>query len=315
MFLSPYKTTACSRYKLDATYNGIRSCEINEELIIDKSLTGTLSDMVTLVPPGVSSFPPYLQPILNIDFPSMKSKVVLDARSMLRQADHTPLKVDHYRMLINYASTAYMWSTDISADGRGFRNKLYSIADYPCRVFAAWTASELGRRLGLDIVPTAIVRNIMAVHFVQMFHRTLEAKPDDKEIQIRIASKAARNVAGSYPPTVVEMLGGSIPYLNDMNDTVALIKKVLDNPRTDELTVQFMYSIMTYSLFPTIREMGAVALEYPPAFMALLYSAMTDRSINKTTIGVAATNAKYRGNDESFLKGYKLILSGRGYDL
>lgn len=61
--------------------------------------------------------------------------------------------------------------------------------------------------------------------------------------------------------------------------------------------------------------MGAVALEYPPAFMALLYSAITDRSIRKTTVGVAAQNNQRGNAADPFIKGYLLVLSGRGYDV
>ncbi len=315
MFLSPYKTTACSRYKLDQTYNGIKSSEINDELITDKSLTGTLEGLVTLLPPGITTVSPFVQPILNVDFPAMKAKVIIDARSLLRQADHTPLKVDHYRMLINYGAMSYLWSTDISEDGTGFRGRLFNFADFPCKVYSSWVGTELGRRLGLDIVATATVRVIMAVHFIQMFSTTLNAKPNDKEVQMRIAAKASRAVPGMSPVGVMDMLGGNIPPINSLQDTVDLIIKVIDNPRTEGLTIQTLYSLMTYSLFPTIREMGAVALEYPPAFMALLYSAITDRSIRKTTVGVAAQNNQRGNAADPFIKGYLLVLSGRGYDV
>lgn len=312
MFQSPLQTTACARYKLDKTTAGIKYAELNEELIQDEYNVGTLAGIVTMVPPGITDFPPFGQPILKVDFPAMDSKVVIDARNLLRVADKTPLKLDVYKEAIRYATLSYLWSNDISPDARGFRGRMLNLSDFPCRVFSSWTSTEISRRLGLDVSQTSLLRVIMAIYFVQSFSSTLEFNKTDEAEMSRIVTRASRNVPGTLPGVVMTRLGGKIPYLGSLQDTVDYIKEVIQSPRVEQLNVAFLYTAMTYSMFPAQRETGAVALEYPPAFISLLYTALTERNANKTTLGMAAISQRSKNNDEHFIKGVELIMSGRG---
>ena len=301
MFITPMQTTPARNYNLQMTVAGIKTAEINDELI---SYIGHLPFDLKFVSPGNNDFPPFSQPLTRIEIPSLSNTdIVIDGRSFLRAKEKTPLKEDTYRLFANYAILVNKWMND-PVD---FPRRLVNTSDYHISMFATWLTGEVGRRLALDPIQLAKLRTIFTIHYIQMTNDVLKDNRS-KDAQMQIVTKASRTIPRSSPILAFEMLGEDIPYLSNIADTLEWAKKVLDTSRTDMLNPGFIYSLVAMSTFPALRETITIALEYPPAFIVLLHNALTERGINKTQLGKVMVTNKDRSSETHFLRTINTIL-------
>lgn len=301
MFMTPMQTTPARNYNMQMTVSGIKTAEINDELIPHAE---HLRFKLKFVPPGNNDFPPFTQPLTRLELPSLSdADIVIDGRSFLRVKDQTPLKEDTYRLYVNYATMVNRWA----AEPVDFPRRLVNTSDYHIRMFATWLTGEVGRRLSLDPIQLAKLRTIFTIHYIQMTTDVLK-DTRSKDAQMQIVTKASRTIPRSSPLLAFEMLGEDIPYLSNISDTLEWAKRILDTPRTDMLNVGFIYSLVSMSTFPALREMITVALEYPPAFIILLHNALTERGINKTQLGKVMVANKDRTTEMQFLRMVNTII-------
>lgn len=298
MFETPYQTTPGARTVLDRTATGIRRLEINDELVSMPNQPGN----ILLVPPGVVEFPPFQQPITRREIPTLEAGVVLDGRSMLRP-DRTPVNPqDVYNHQMRYAKLTALWYEG----GVAARRDILTLGEFPIRAFVSWISQALALRLGLDFGQTSIVRALVAVYYIQL-HEPAHAHGADND---KLLIRAARALPGMDPETLGNMLG-EIPQLNNIQDFVTWTKKMLDSPRAEDLTVNLVWASLYFSFGVNFREQVAVATEYPPAFIGLVYSALIERSYSKTGLGKTIERVITRQNDKEFIKGVNQLLAPR----
>lgn len=295
MFLTPYSTTLGSKYRLESIFSGIRRAEINEELIVlPTSETGAL---VKVVGPRSKDFQPFSQPILNNDFPDMYASFVLDGRSYMRAKEDTALKSDVFNHNLRYGKLSYLWSID------GAHRRSMSVAtDYHIKTFGGWLSGEIARRLALDPVTIVTLRMIFTIHFIQMGDDRLK-NSSSKDDQLSIVTMASRKIPGSSPlPAYQNLLNENVPYLGSLEDTVKWIKETIDTPTISQLNSGLIYALVNGSTFPSLRDTLAIGLEYPPAFISLVYSALVERGANKTALGRFLLNSRDRSSEQHFIR-------------
>lgn len=295
MFLTPYETTIGSKYKLENIFSGIRRAEINDELVsLPSSETGA---SIKLVSPRSKDFQPFTQPILNRDFTDMHSHVVLDGRSYLRVKEDTALKSDVFNHHVRYGKLSLLWSM-----GSAHRRTMTVGTDFHIKVFGNWITGEIARRLALDPVTTATIRLIMTIHLIQMSDDRLR-DDSSKDAQLSIVTMASRKIPGSTPlPAYQNLLNERVPYLANLEDTVDWIKSTIDSPSITQLNSGLIYAIVGGSTFPSLRDTLSIGLEYPPAFISLVYGALTERGANKTALGRFLLNSRDRNAEQHFIK-------------
>lgn len=295
MFLTPYSTTIGTKYKLESVFSGIRRAEINEDLVI-VDYQSTYAN-ISIVTPRSRDFQPFTQPILSADFPELRSDAVVDGRSFMRVKEDTALKTDVYRHNVRYAKLSYLWSVDET-----HRRNMMVVADYHVKAFGGWLSGEIGRRLALDPVSIASLRLMFTIHFIQMGDDRLKMS-NSKDDQISIVTMASRKIPGSSPiPAYQNLLHENVPYLSSMEDTVSWIKETINTPTIEQLNIGLIYSMVNGSTFPSLRDTLAISLEYPPAFITLVYGALTERGANKTALGRYLLNSKDRNAESHFIK-------------
>jgi len=298
MFETPYQTTPGSRTVLERTSAGVRRLEINENLV---SMPNQPSDIL-LVPPGVVDFPPFQQPLTRLEIKTLEASVVLDGRSMLR-ADKTPVTPnDYYNHQMRYARLTKYWYEG----GEAAKRDILNLGDFPIRCFVSWVSANLGVRLGLDFGQVSILRALLAIYYIQL-HGVADAGGADRD---RILTRAARALPGVDPQTLLTLVG-DIPPLHSIAELINWIKKVLDSPRTEDLTTNLFWVVLYFSFPPAFREQVAVACEYPPAFIALVYSAVSERSYTKTGLGKNIERIISRQADKELIKGVNHLLQSR----
>lgn len=288
MFDTPYQTTPCSRYDLSKTFSGIKRLEIDNALITAQGAPG-----VKLVPAGVDAFQPYQQPITKLDYPNLDSSVVIDGRSLLR-VDGTPAKLDTYSHAVRYAHYTELWYTG----GKSIRSDMLNMGNFPVKVFVNWIQQAV-QRLGLDFGQIQQFRILATFYYIQMFG-PLPANhtPEDRE---RLLIRAERLIPAFDLQTIDNFIG-EIPELNNIRDFVKWVIEKLDTPRLHSLSVDFFYTALGFNFGAAYKEQVAVALEYPPAFLAMVYTASTDRGFQKSGLGRIIEKLISRQDDKEFIK-------------
>lgn len=303
MFTTPYQTSPCQRFDLSKTLMKIRQLEIHEELL---PATGSLRG-VRMVPPGVLDILPFMQPITKEDAAkynvSLQCPVVIDGRSLLR-ADGRPAKDDLYQHAVRIADLTAGWMLD----GKSMQTDMKDLGEFPAKVFISWMGQAISQRLGLDFGQTSFLRALVAVYYIQLFG-PLSPNPTEDEVD-RLVVRASRYIPGVDSTTLRGILG-EIPPLHNLKDFAAWAKKALDTPRAEDLNIPLIYRALDYTFGPAYRESVAVALEYPPVFVALVYKTVLEHSYTKTGLGKVIERVVSRDNDKDFLKQMNHLMGKR----
>lgn len=288
MFDTPYQTTPCSRYDLKQIFSGIKRLEIDSRLIAAQGAPG-----VKLVPAGVDGFDPFGQPITKLDYPNLDTSVIIDGRSLLR-VDGTPLKTDVYGHAVRYAHMTNMWATQ----DKSVRSDMLNLGNFPAKVFMNWIQTPM-LRLGLDFGQIQQFRILTVVYYIQLFGPlAANHSPEDRE---RLLVRATRLVPG-YDLNTLDNFIGDIPTLNNIKEFVKWVIEKIDSPRLHQLSVDFLYTGLGFNFGPQYREQVAVALEYPPAFLAMTYTACVERTYQKSGLGRIIEKLISRQDDKEFVK-------------
>lgn len=299
MFETPYQTPPCRNFDMAKTISTIRKLEINEELIpAEGSLRG-----VMLVPPGVVDMLPFAQPLTKLEAPTLNANAVIDGRSLLR-LDGKPSKEDTYKHAIMAADLTVMWYQD----GLSFRKDMLNLGEFPAKVYISWMGTSVAQKLLLDFGQSSLFRALVAVYYIQLFN-PLPKEPSVDDLD-KLIVRASRYVPGVDSMTLAGILG-DIPRLDNLKDFVDWAKKRIDSPRMDNLSVSFVYTALGFSFGAQYQEAAAIACEYPPTFMALLYKTVAEHSYTRTTLGKVVERTVSKGNDKDFLKDMNHLIGKR----
>lgn len=300
MFETPYQTTPCKRFDMSKAVIGVRKLEINEELIQPPGAhTG-----VVMIKPQTGDFPPFSQPLTRNEIPTLNASVVLDGRQLLR-ADGRAVKDDILAHAVLVGNMTSAWYNPTPAQA-GFRKDLLNLGEFPAKVFASWLGQGIALRLSLDLAQSAMLRAVIAVYYIQLFNPLPDEATDDQLDTLLV--RAIKVIPGVDYDTLSQLLG-RVPRMEDINDFIAFVKKVIDSPRTEQLNVTLINTALGYSWGPQYREAVAVALEYPPVFMSLLYTTCKQRSYTKTGLGKIVERVIYRDNDREFVKNVNHLMT------
>ena len=121
--------------------------------------------------------------------------------------------------------------------------------------------------------------------------------------------RAARALSGVDAVTLHGVVG-DIPPLPNIQSFVNWVKKILDTPRVEDLTVGYLYIALGASYGVAYREAVAISLEYPPVFIAMVYTALNDRGYSKTGLGKIVEKVISRDNHKEFIKNVNHLIKG-----
>jgi len=284
---------------MEKTNAGIRRLEIEDKLLtLEGSLTG-----VKAVPPGEQGFPPFGQPITSKQIPTLEAPCVIDGRQLFR-ADGRPVLQNVVDHAILNADLTNLWFRD----GAPFRKDLLNLGQFPIKVFTNWIGNRISLGLTLDFGQTSIVKAMLSVYYIQLC-TPLSDHPTSEELE-RLIIRAARSVPG-VDATTLENVLGEIPKLTDLKSFTDWVHARLDTPRSEQLNVGFLYTALGFSWGVQYREMVAIALEYPPTFIALLFSSVNDRGFKKTSLGKTVETLTSRNEDHEFIKNVNHLIGRR----
>lgn len=288
MITSPYESTATRNTKLDPVITGIKQAEIDDELMVveplerDKKIRTIYS-----VKPG-SDIPLFIHPI-NIGDKEPKTVINLSLFSKYnREGELVVTTPGDYRMGVLYGILSDIWFEN--------PNALKSLTKYPKDIFVDWITSGIVNRFKLDLDGQIRLKIVVSFYWYSLF--TKEISLLDKSNIIRVITQDTYINSEFFIPIMDDLR-----YISDIEDLVTNIKEIVGDVRLEPLNSGLLFSLLNRGWWGLNSiEITSVALEYPPAFLAMLTTVLSDRGYKKTVIGRLAERHDKKGISKQFMK-------------
>lgn len=168
--------------------------------------------------------------------------------------------------------------------------------DLPFVVFARWLTGTLKGRLGLEPADISHMQTLSAYYFYNLFYE--EGDFGEKQ-KAAIALKINRILG--IPVDRAQAWIKPLGYMSTLDDLVKAMVNNVDNPAVATIDTKYLANATMNSWFGSAdsRALIAVALEFPPAFIAMLLACGNSSQYKKSPIGdaVEREKAKWRFNE------------------
>lgn len=290
MFLSPYQTTACSATAgLPSMQDALKRAFVHDDLPPAATLKGHVIDGVFMAPPYVKDVKPFALP-LPVEMPDGKRAVVIDVRGITKLVGERQLKIvagGEYEGAVLRAALTKAWLDGGANDMRRWN-------DISARVFIRLLSESLVRRLNLSPLDQQGIVVATGLLYFANFH-DFSKGPMTKDDLERVAVAVARATRLS-PQTVVNLLDADVPQVTNLDDFCEALRYIVKSPRLEKIDAAFIVTLMGGMWFGgQARLIMAVALEYPPVWLGLIYQALTDRSFHNAGL-TKMVETENRGN-------------------
>ena len=147
-------------------------------------------------------------------------------------------------------------------------------------IYSRWVSETVARQF--QLAPDVQLKLAILSAFFYICQFIPKDAFDPKE-ELKHAAQVARYVGVSVDFAQKELSG--IGHINDLKEFADLVRSLNLSVRLDKFDHAVMLTILTgYWLGNRDREMVAVALEYPPTFITLVYQAINERGYAKTRL-------------------------------
>lgn len=189
-------------------------------------------------------------------------------------------------------------------------NALKSFSILPIAVYSNWISENLARVFALDPGDQAKLAIISALFYQSLF--TEFSITSDKDVVKSAAAMVIKN-ATKLPPdmifSVLDKIAVSELSLANISDLCEVIKLVLENDRLENINEGIIVSVLGNSWYGlNAKEVLATAIEHPPTWISVVYSALNEKSFKNS--GIAKICERYRDNKggSEFTRGLASII-------
>jgi hypothetical protein len=268
-----------------------------------------MASIITTLTDAETSIPPLVFPIF-VDIPGPSSRrsesyVLADVRPYLasNQLDTgnglSVRQKDNYNFFSVLALLTATWMKPSKRAGFKF------LGTAPMSVYSKLMANALENRFGLEPSETIRIQIIAAAFYSRLFDER-NTIIDSEMVQVSKAIASATRAPSEMIWEVLEQLG----EMRNIDDLVVNIKKVVDTPRLSNLNLgTLVVSLNSMWYGPFGRELIIAALEHPPTWVAILYAAFTDRTMNNSGVAKSAMNYKGSRGENDFCRTMKVLVA------
>lgn len=300
MIKDSYSTTPCKYVKTDVILKELKKASSDLDINVFRIPEYSGKAIVALTGPD-HSIPPFSHPIYakGAEWGYWDDTVFFDVRGFVKVNRDGTVNITQqheYDILVLRALlTRYSHKRNIE--------DLLSIGTLPCQVFVTWLSELLSTRLSLD--PEAQMRStaIIAFYYFTMFRDTSDLSDTDLSRLVQTIVRLFKLNA-----EMVLELGKTLKLSPTIGSLVDALKEHGNTVRFEMLTTPFLVTIVGGSWFGhNHRELMAVCLEDPIAFIGVLSGAITNRAYKTTQINRVVERFTKRSEGEDYLTGlYRL---------
>lgn len=294
MVTLPYLTTLGRLSKTDVIAQAIRKAEI--ELSLPPMYTvanETLRDTGYVTPREEHDDIPNFSHIVNMGTDE-RPRLVVDSRQYMKFDERTGVT----RLI-----AANDWQLQCIRVGLTLKLMeegqagLARMTDFPIKVFMDWVSGTLVQRYTLRPESEMILRVICVLYYQAMLLPELREPSHDRLRAASLISDLTRVPLDTVLMLVDPDVEGSIGTLNDANDFARELSTKSRALAMGTLKFADLHTLLKASWFgANAQENVGIALEHLPTWLAILYTACSDRSYRKSKITERAERLN-RGND------------------
>ncbi|WP_257291932.1 hypothetical protein [Endozoicomonas sp. ONNA1] len=302
MLHNAYDTTVCQDYRIDPVIERLSEGYLREELQ-PLEYFGVKNYAIWMITDSNKDIPPFSHPI-TIKNKSLGDEELtfVDVRPYTkynRNSDKSEIsdRLNFQSLSLN-GFLQSIWTKERYQD-------LLTAGSFPLALYGRWIATNIAQKLGLD--PDNQMRITIHVMFFYLNQfRFNDIEYSEKELA-RTCTQIARasNIAFNQVFEIVNPIYKGYHIEN----LIEAIKNSIDNPRIDTLNVPLLISIVTYGWRgANAKEMMAVGIEYPPAWLALSWLTLNERGFKNTPLSKLAESMSKRHGGEDFARNLMRVI-------
>lgn len=167
-------------------------------------------------------------------------------------------------------------------------------------VFAAWLSETIAKAYALDFKDQTQLFILSSFYYQTLF---TDETTIDQEAKERMATHTIK--ATKAPAEFVFSVFDKIGPIKDINDYCANVANVLENVRLKNFNLVMLLTIVKNSWYGNnAKEFIQVAIEHPPTWVAIVYTALSERTYKSSMIYRVAERYGKRGGSDEFMKNY-----------
>lgn len=161
---------------------------------------------------------------------------------------------------------------------------LREFSSIPMAIFSSWISENITRRFGLTPKDQMDIAIISCYYYYSLFSERNDLTEDEKVRLISTVMKTTR-----APVSMVEEIFEKIEPMSSIKDFSKSIRTLVDNIRLENFDEGVLTNLVISSWFGVdAKQLISVALEHPPTWISLVYSAFTEKSFKNTAISKLA---------------------------
>lgn len=252
--------------------------------------------------PSESEIPPFAHPIMVVDSHHQKT-LCTDLRFYVTRDAHSSEIEKSIRngTEFNFAKSRailnLLWVTNRVGEiriGLSFAGV----------VFASLIAQAVARTYSLDYRDQTAVA--IATHF---YYQTLFSKETEFDEEARETMATHTIKATKAPSELVFQVYDKIKEISNVEDFCLSLQNITENVRLKDFNLGGLLTIMRNIWNATnSKEIISVSLEHPPTWIAMVYSALTERTFKNSSLAKSAETYGKRGGADEFIKNFRAIM-------
>lgn len=187
----------------------------------------------------------------------------------------------------------------------GKQASIYSF-ELPHFAFSSWLSDNLGSKFGLDLGDKLKIRVLANIYYSRLFAEY----PDSDELDMLLIRGKNDNLIPDLFREVYSKVSDP-ESLTNIDDFCKACFTVTGNVRLQHLDYVVLSNILNNNWIGVNgRELVLLALEHPPTWVSLVYSAITQRSFKKNFVTTVVERLSKRGKDAVFIKQVDSLVHG-----
>lgn len=286
---SAYNTTVTKGYILPKIESAL-------ELAYYHGATESIRENVHMVRDGigggVNGIPAFNFPIIgklkdaDVAFFDARSIISVDNTGTTRVRDHVELQAR-----IIQAQLALDWH-------HGAQNRIRDMSPLGLQVYAHWLGEVIAKRFALDAREQLQISVLAAIFYLNCFWDETDATTQE----IGYLQSAITRICGYRHSDVADIIEAH-PIIRDMSEFCEVVKSYTQSVRLEDFNQATLAGAVQGSWFGNMRgEIMAIALEYPPVWLTLLFQSITNRGFKKAGLTQIVERNTYRKHHEGFVR-------------
>lgn len=301
-----YKTVIGSAFNTKNIELAIKECIIKDQIDyvnLNVNKNGKFIPIfITGIFGGESKIPLFTHPLAIFNF-NHKNYLCTDLRLFIRdtttvsEVENNIKNRTEYNFAKSRAILNLLWLND---DVLNIKNTL----SFASGIFSAWLADVISKAYALDYKDRTTISIITSFYYQTLFENK---KVFDEESKQKMAVHTI-NVTKSPGSYVLEVFD-QIQTMEDIEDYCRNISTIVENVRLKVFNLAVLLTIIKSSWYGTnAKEILSIALEHPPTWSAIVYTALNERSYKNSIIYRLAEQLGKRGLADEFLMQYRNLV-------